>query len=65
MNALSRHPWLVLGFGVIAGYHLRKHRREIIESARQATADDSVPSDLLATALAGIRNGARDAANGP
>jgi hypothetical protein len=62
MNILSRHPWFIVGLGVIAGYHLHKYRKEIIESARQAAVEDAGSSDLFATALAGIRNGVRDAA---
>lgn len=61
MSVLFRHHWLALGLGIIAGYHLRKYRREIIETARQAAAEGSGSDDLLATAIAGIRNGVRDA----
>lgn len=33
MSILAKHPLLVFGLGVAAGYYAHKYRKEIIESA--------------------------------
>jgi hypothetical protein len=37
MSILTRHPLLVFGLGVAAGYYAHKYRKEIIESATLVT----------------------------
>ena len=37
MSILARHPFLVFGLGMAAGYYAHKYRKEIIESAALAT----------------------------
>jgi hypothetical protein len=33
MSTLSRHPVIVFGLGVVAGYYIHKYRKEIIDNA--------------------------------
>ncbi|PPD19696.1 MAG: hypothetical protein CTY22_07170 [Methylomonas sp.] len=33
MSKLSRHPWLVFGAGMVAGYFVYKYRKDIIAGA--------------------------------
>ncbi len=37
MSILAKHPLLVFGLGVAAGFYAHKYRKEIIESATLAT----------------------------
>jgi hypothetical protein len=37
MSILARHPLLVFGLGVAAGYYAHKYRKEIIDSATRAS----------------------------
>ncbi|MCU0735658.1 MAG: hypothetical protein MUF20_09050 [Methylotetracoccus sp.] len=61
MNAFIRHPFFVLGFGMILGYHLRKYRREIIDAADRSDASSHSAFGIVAEMLSGIQQGARDA----
>ncbi|GAB4254813.1 MAG: hypothetical protein Kow0065_02290 [Methylomicrobium sp.] len=36
LGNLIKHPWLVFGFGLTAGYFIGKYRKEIIGLAEQA-----------------------------
>lgn len=37
MSILAKHPVLVFGLGVAAGYYAHKHRKDIIDSATRLT----------------------------
>ena len=37
MSLLSKHPVLVFGLGLVAGFYAHKYRREIIESTMALT----------------------------
>lgn len=37
MSLLSKHPVLVFGLGLVAGFYVHKYRREIIESTMALT----------------------------
>ena len=37
MSLLSKHPVLVFGLGLVAGFYVHKYRREIIESTMAFT----------------------------
>ena len=37
MSLMSKHPVLIFGLGLVAGFYAHKYRREIIESAMALT----------------------------
>ncbi len=51
MRLFAKHPWLVFGLGLAAGYFAHKYRKEIIGTAAQAAGTGKSVAARTARAL--------------